>query len=93
MKRVKQKRLQDEIDFLWAMDMDTNQYSSTEYSSQGEKPTEGGVGSEAGPDDLKTALQQSYQKVQQDALQRYLFINVCSDLQRGCVGQIQFTNI
>ena len=75
------------------MDMDTNQYSSTEYSSQGEKPTEGGVGSEAGPDDLKTALQQSYQKVQQDALQRYLFINVCSDLQRGCVGQIQFTNI
>ena len=90
---MKQKRLQDEIDFLWAMDMDTNQYSSTEYSSQGEKPTEGGVGSEAGPDDLKTALQQSYQKVQQDALQRYLFINVCSDLQRGCVGQIQFTNI
>ena len=60
---MKQKRLQDEIDFLWAMDMDTNQYSSTEYSSQGEKPTEGGVGSEAGPDDLKTALQQSYQKV------------------------------
>ena len=90
---MKQKRLQDEIDFLWTMDMDTNQYSSTEYSSQGEKPTEGGVGSEAGPDDLKTALQQSYQKVQQDALQRYLFINVCSDLQRGCVGQIQFTNI
>ena len=90
---MKQKRLQDEIDFLWAMDMDTNQYPSTEYSSQGEKPTEGGVGSEAGPDDLKTALQQSYQKVQQDALQRYLFINVCSDLQRGCVGQIQFTNI
>ena len=90
---MKQKRLQDEIDFLWAMDMDTNQYSSTEYSSQGEKPTEGGVGSEAGPDDLKTALQQSYQKVQQDTLQRYLFINVCSDLQRGCVGQIQFTNI
>ena len=90
---MKEKRLQDEIDFLWAMDMDTNQYSSTEYSSQGEKPTEGGVGSEAGPDDLKTALQQSYQKVQQDALQRYLFINVCSDLQRGCVGQIQFTNI
>ena len=90
---MKQKRLQDEIDFLWAMDMDTNQYSSTEYCSQGEKPTEGGVGSEAGPDDLKTALQQSYQKVQQDALQRYLFINVCSDLQRGCVGQIQFTNI
>ena len=90
---MKQKRLQDENDFLWTMDMDTNQYSSTEYSSQGEKPTEGGVGSEAGPDDLKTALQQSYQKVQQDALQRYLFINVCSDLQRGCVGQIQFTNI
>ena len=90
---MKQKRLQDEIDFLWAMDMDTNQYSSTEYSSQGEKPTEGRVGSEAGPDDLKTALQQSYQKVQQDVLQRYLFINVCSDLQRGCVGQIQFTNI
>ena len=90
---MKEKRLQDEIDFLWAMDMDTNQYSSTEYSSQGEKPTEGGVGSEAGPDDLKTALQQSYHKVQQDALQRYLFINVCSDLQRGCVGQIQFTNI
>ena len=90
---MKQKRLQDEIDFLWAMDMDTNQYSSTEYSSQGEKPTEGGVGSEAGPDDLKTALQQSYQKVQQDALQRYLFINVCGDLHRGCVGQIQFTNI
>ena len=65
---MKQKRLQDEIDFLWAMDMDTNQYSSTEYSSQGEKPTEGGVGSEAGPDDLKTALQQSYQKVQQDVI-------------------------
>lgn len=58
------------------MDMDTNQYSSTKYSSQGEKPTEGGVGSEAGPDDLKTALQQSYQKVQQDVLQPLPF-HIC----------------